>query len=115
MLRWQMVFNSKPESISKSVHLCIFHIDIQFGWAYIRCMSSTHHTSALTTVHEKDSPDLVTRVRAAFVLQGTTLNAWCLRNGLNRQYVDLSLRFVRNGPKAKALKAKTLKAAGVEQ
>lgn len=39
-------------------------------------------------------------VRAAFVARGTTLNAWCKANGLNRQTVEKALkghRHSRNG------------------
>jgi gp16 family phage-associated protein len=46
------------------------------------------------------SEDTYLTVRSALVARGTTLNAWCKANGLNRQTVEKSLkgqRHSRNG------------------
>lgn len=38
------------------------------------------------------SAELYRAVRAGFVSQGTTLNEWCIANGLNRQTVEKALK-----------------------
>jgi len=46
------------------------------------------------------SDELYKAVRTALVANGTSLNAWCKANGLNRQTVTYALRGQRNGKKA---------------
>jgi hypothetical protein len=56
---------------------------------------------------------LYTEVRAAFVGQGTTLNAWCLANGTRIQNVRAAFFGEWSGPKAEELRARVISAAGV--
>ena len=58
--------------------------------------------------------DLYNKVRAAFILQGTTLNAWCLSNGIMRQNAQQALTGSWNGPKGRELREKMLKAANMQ-
>lgn len=46
------------------------------------------------------SPDIYLAVRAAFVNQGTTLNKWCLSNGVSRQSAEKALKGERVGKTA---------------
>ncbi|MBC7954063.1 MAG: hypothetical protein H7Z12_19875 [Rhodospirillaceae bacterium] len=50
-------------------------------------------------------------VRSGFVGLGTTLTAWCDANGVSRSNARFALLGKRNGPKAKALRARLLVAA----
>lgn len=54
-------------------------------------------------------------VRAAFIAQGTSLNRWCLGNGVSRPYAAKALRGDLTGAKALALRNMILKAAGLAQ
>lgn len=54
------------------------------------------------------------KVRAAFVGQGTTLNAWCKVNGLHIQNVREAFFGRWNGDKASALVARVTQAAGIK-
>jgi hypothetical protein len=58
-------------------------------------------------------PELVRKVRANFVLQGTTLGRWCRENGIPRQNARDTLLGGWDGPKGRELRAKILKAAGL--
>jgi endonuclease YncB( thermonuclease family) len=49
------------------------------------------------------------RVRAALIEQGTTLNQWLLKNGINRQLAYLALRGQSFGTKSRALRARILR------
>lgn len=49
------------------------------------------------------NPELLKRVRAALVLKGTSLNAFCRKNRLTRQNVSAALAGDWRGPKASAL------------
>ena len=51
-------------------------------------------------------------VRAGFVAQGTSLNAWCRANGVTRQSADKALNGAWTGPGAEALVGRILQAAG---
>jgi hypothetical protein len=51
------------------------------------------------------------RVRAAFVVRGTSLNRWIADRGLNRQIVYRALRGQSFGPKARSIRAEILRAA----
>lgn len=59
------------------------------------------------------SRDLYNRVRAGFITQDTTLQAWCRENDILRQNALNCLVGVWNGPKAKALRARLIKAANI--
>lgn len=43
-------------------------------------------------------------VRAALVARGTTLNAWCKANGLNRQTVEKALKGLRHSKNGAQIK-----------
>jgi hypothetical protein len=57
------------------------------------------------------SPELLIRVRAAFVEQGSSFAKWCLENKISRQWATAALTGRRDGPRARDLRAKILKAA----
>lgn len=59
-------------------------------------------------------PDLVRRVRAGFVMKGTTMHRWCREQGIAVQNVRQTLTGAWNGPKGRKLRALVIKAAGVE-
>lgn len=52
-------------------------------------------------------------VRAGLTAQGTSFQAWCLREGVTRQNADKALMNQWKGPKASALVARILQAAKV--
>lgn len=60
-------------------------------------------------------PDLVRKVRAAFVAGGTTLGRWCREQGVADQNARLALLGGWNGPKGKAMRARLIRASGLEQ
>lgn len=55
------------------------------------------------------------RVRAGFVVQGTSLTAWCKERGVKHQNARKALDEEWTGPKAKTLVAEILEAAGVTE
>lgn len=55
------------------------------------------------------------QVKAHFVLQGSSLHAWCLANGVAPQNASKALSGKWRGPKATALIQKILEAAGVKE
>lgn len=57
--------------------------------------------------------ELHRRVRAAFVLQGTTLRAWCREQGISAGNARIALIGSWNGPRGKEMRARICKAAGV--
>lgn len=59
------------------------------------------------------SLDLLLRVRAAFIVQGTTLHSWCHRNRVHVTGARQALIGTWNGPKGRALRARIVKAAGL--
>jgi hypothetical protein len=71
-------------------------------------MGQISHNIRLTVA---PSEDLYLMVRAGFVAQGTTLNAWCIANALNRQTVERSLRGYRNGMRSHLLRERVVAAA----
>jgi hypothetical protein len=71
--------------------------------------------STLGRSQTSPSPELYRLVRASFVSRGTTLNAWCERNGVKRQYATLVLTGGRNGQAAKMLRARLIKQAFAER
>lgn len=58
-------------------------------------------------------PELVRKVRAAFVMSGTTLGRWCRDQDLKDQNVRLALLGGWNGPKGQAMRDRVLNAAGL--
>ena len=58
-------------------------------------------------------PELYVRVRQGFVGQNSSLNRWCMDNGVNRHGAVSCLKGVWNGPKGKALREKIIKASGI--
>ena len=52
-------------------------------------------------------------VRAAFVAKGTSFKAWCEKEGVKRQNADTALMDQWKGPKASAIVARILEAAGI--
>lgn len=54
-------------------------------------------------------------VRAAFIAKGTSLNRWCLANGVSRPYATQVLRGFWIGRKAQALRKKIVEAAGIKR
>lgn len=57
--------------------------------------------------------DLYNRVRAGFITQDTSLQAWCRENDVIRQNAMSCLVGLWNGPKALELRAKLIKAANI--
>jgi len=64
-------------------------------------MNQIKHTFSLSVT---PSDDLYRMVRAGFVAKGTTLNAWCIANGVNRQTAYKALRGVRHGKNSRDLR-----------
>ncbi|GGK08733.1 hypothetical protein [Luteimonas terricola] len=61
------------------------------------------------------SKDLYLRVRAGFVLQGTTLQTWCRQNGTHSSNAQRALIGSWDGPKARELRSRVIKAAHIEE
>lgn len=59
--------------------------------------------------------DLHARVRAGFLLQGTSLTEWCRSNGTHVSNARGALLGTWNGPKGKAMRTKIIKAARIEK
>lgn len=61
----------------------------------------------------QDAPPVsdLTRVKAGFLLRGTTFKAWCREAGIWPSYAHLVMTGGTNGPKAKALRARILEEA----
>jgi lambda repressor-like predicted transcriptional regulator len=53
-------------------------------------------------------------IRAGFVAQGTSLQAWCKQEGVKRQNAEKALKQTWKGPKAADLVTRILEAARVE-
>ena len=60
---------------------------------------------------QKETKSLYCKVRAGFIIQGTSLAMWCQENGIARQYAAKVLKNEKNGPKATELKIKLIQAA----
>ena len=58
--------------------------------------------------------DLHKRVRAGFMLQGTSLTQWCRQNGTNVSNARGALMGSWNGPKGQALRNRIIKAARID-
>jgi len=57
---------------------------------------------------------LVQQVRAGFILRGTTMSAWARQHNLDPSTVRQALYGTWSGPKGRAVRAKVLKASGVQ-
>lgn len=64
---------------------------------------------------QKPGPQLYLAVRTEFVARGTSLHAWCTEHGVAQANARLALWGSWNGPKAKELRARILKATDLEQ
>lgn len=67
------------------------------------------------TLNNENEIELYTRVKAAFLLQGTSLNKWCLENDVRRQNAAHALKGVWNGPKSTELRGLIISAAGLSE
>lgn len=65
----------------------------------------------MSCLHDTPSEELLKAVRAAFVMQGTSLHAWCSKQGVHRQNVSKALTGSWSGPKATALVQEVVKAS----
>ncbi len=70
-----------------------------------------HQIRRTLTLVVPPSDDLYLMVRAGFVAQGTTLNAWCIANRVTRQSVEKALRGQRNGKVSHSLREIVVAAA----
>lgn len=59
------------------------------------------------------SRDLYNRVRAGFVMQGSSLSAWCNLHGVKHQNILHCLVGSWNGPKSQALREQVVVDAGI--
>lgn len=63
------------------------------------------------TAPTSPGPEMLHWVMGGFVRQGTTLTEWCRDRGESRVHARVALLGERNGPKARALRARLLAAA----
>lgn len=63
------------------------------------------------TAAPKGSDNLLLLVRAAFVLHGTTLGAWCRENCVDRAHAHRVLRGITDGERARDLRHRIVKAS----
>ena len=61
------------------------------------------------------SLDLYRQVRAHFILQGTTLKAWCRDNDTHLSNARNCLVGSWNGPRGRAMRARIVKACGLKK
>lgn len=52
-------------------------------------------------------------IKAGFVMQGTSLHAWCIANGVKPQNANKALKGQWKGPKATLLVQRIIEASGV--
>ncbi|EGQ7958165.1 hypothetical protein LFR94_004489 [Vibrio vulnificus] len=57
--------------------------------------------------------ELYNKVKAGFIIKGTTLGAWCRQSGVKQQNVMSCLIGSWDGPKAKMLRAKVIQESGI--
>lgn len=57
------------------------------------------------------SADLLLNVRIGFLQQGSSLAKWCAENKVSRQWATVVLSGQRNGPAAKKLRERLIRAA----
>lgn len=58
--------------------------------------------------------DLLRRVRAAFIINDTTLKAWCRENGVHPSNARNAVIGSWNGPAGKAMRARIIRASGLK-
>lgn len=78
-------------------------------------MSATDHAATDTQMQAHPGKELLKRVRAGFVLLGLSLGKWCHDNGVHRQNAHACLLGKWNGPKARDLRARIVREAGVSR
>lgn len=59
--------------------------------------------------------ELYRRVRAGFLLQGTSLKAWCREQGTHDSNVQRALIGSWDGPRARELRRRVVRAARIEE
>ena len=59
------------------------------------------------------SRDLLQKVKAHFISEGTTLAEWCRRHGYHQSNVREALAGAWDGPKGRALRMQLAKEAGI--
>ncbi|MGH8386151.1 MAG: hypothetical protein ACRESJ_11730 [Pseudomonas sp.] len=59
--------------------------------------------------------DLMIKVRAALLLQNTTLAAWCRQRSIHPSAARQAIYGTWAGPKGRAMRASILKAAGLKE
>ncbi len=78
-------------------------------------MMSTQYSMLVSAVHQTDPGEWLYRlVMAAFVLRGSSLNAWCRTNGVDRSHARLCLLGAWDGPKARGLRANIMNEIGCD-
>lgn len=60
------------------------------------------------------SPELLTKVRVALMLNGTSLHKWCKENGVGYANARQALIGAWDGPMGKKLRNELIKKAGLE-
>lgn len=68
--------------------------------------------STLTSIRPNVSKELLRKVRAAFVAQGTSLNAWCMKNEVVRRTAEQALTGENRSRNAATLARRIITAAG---
>lgn len=68
---------------------------------------------SVTNMKEPEGKARYQRVRAGFIIQGSTLNQWCSENGTNIQNVRDAFLGRWQGPKANELRQRVTQAAGI--
>lgn len=61
------------------------------------------------------SLELHRKVRAAFILQGSTLKTWCRQNAIHPSNVRNALIGSWNGPAGQAMRLRVVKASGLKE
>lgn len=59
-------------------------------------------------------PELIRKVRALFILRGTTLGRWCRDNDIKLNHARMALVGSWDGPKGRALRDRVVSAAGAD-
>jgi hypothetical protein len=62
----------------------------------------------------REKTDLISRVRAGFIMRGTSLHSWCREHGVYPSNANACLTGRWRGKRGVALKASICRAAGVE-
>lgn len=59
--------------------------------------------------------ELYQKVRGKLVIKGTTLNRWCIENGVTRQWAEKALKGERKGNASRELVKRIVEVAGIDQ